>query len=91
MGGGIFGKKNLKSLCHTVTPPHFYFQMTDYLQISMELGCFLAGVMISGQGPAVSEQIEHTVQPVKDFLGCIFFCSIGKHLYIRYVVKIVEI
>ncbi len=44
----------------------------------MELGCFLAGVMISGQGPAISEQIEHTVQPVKDFLGCIFFCSIGK-------------
>ncbi len=57
----------------------------------MELGCFLAGVMISGQGPAVSEQIEHTVQPVKDFLGCIFFCSIGKHqvsLHVHFVYSV---
>lgn len=46
--------------------------------MSMELGCFLAGVMISGQGPLLAEQIEHIVQPIKDFLGCIFFVSIGK-------------
>ena len=46
--------------------------------MSMELGCFLAGVMISAQGNGLSEQIEHIIQPIKDFLGCIFFVSIGE-------------
>ena len=45
----------------------------------MELGCFLAGAMISGQGLGLAEQIEHIIQPIKDFLGCIFFVSIGEY------------
>lgn len=51
------------------------------LRVSMELGCFLAGVVLSAQGPAVSEQVESLIQPVKDFLGVLFFASIGKIFY----------
>ena len=48
----------------------------------MELGCFLAGAMISGQGFGLAEQIEHIIQPIKDFLGCIFFVSIGEYSHL---------
>ena len=47
------------------------------LEISMEVGCFLAGVMISAQGHLVAEQVESLIQPLKDFLACLFFASIG--------------
>ena len=57
----------------------FFMQLTEYLQVSMELGCFLAGAMISGQGLGLADKIEHIIQPIKDFLGCIFFVSIGEY------------
>ena len=44
----------------------------------MELGCFIAGVTISAQGHDIAERVEHINQPLKDFLSCIFFASIGK-------------
>ena len=43
----------------------------------MELGCFLAGVVISAQGHGLGEEIENMMQPLKDFLAAIFFSSIG--------------
>lgn len=45
----------------------------------MELGCFLAGVIISAQGHGLGEEIENLIQPLKDFLSAIFFSSIGTH------------
>ena len=56
----------------------WYSQGTEHMKVSMELGCFMAGVVLSAQGPAVSEQIEQLMQPVKDFLGVLFFASIGE-------------
>ena len=53
------------------------FQLTDSLHISMELGCFLAGVMISAQSADVKETVEKYMSPLKDFLSVIFFASIG--------------
>ncbi|PIK37804.1 putative transmembrane and coiled-coil domain-containing protein 3-like [Apostichopus japonicus] len=56
--------------------------VTDALGISMELGCFLAGVMLSIVG---QEEIITLVGPIRDFLGCIFFTSIGLHIFPTFV------
>ena len=56
----------------------FDYQGTNYLKVSMELGCFVAGVMVSAQGHTITEEIEGLITPVKDFLACIFFASIGE-------------
>ena len=55
----------------------FRAQLTNGLHISMELGCFLAGVVVRVQGNAVGEEVTGLIQPIKDFFACLFFASIG--------------
>lgn len=43
----------------------------------MELGCFLAGALVSSQGHMVTEEIMAYIEPIRDFLAIIFFTSIG--------------
>lgn len=52
-------------------------QVTELLDISMELGCFLAGALISSQGHMVTEEVMSYIEPIRDFLVIIFFASIG--------------
>ena len=52
-------------------------QITELLDVSMELGCFLAGALISSQGHMVTEEIMACIEPIRDFLALIFFTSIG--------------
>ena len=53
------------------------FQFTDALHVSMEIGCFFAGVMISAQSDDVTNSVHKVMIPIKDFLSVIFFASIG--------------
>jgi len=48
------------------------------LGISMELGCFLAGSIISAVGMPLNSTIESLTNPIKDFFSCLFFASIGE-------------
>ncbi|XP_021270363.1 transmembrane and coiled-coil domain-containing protein 3 isoform X1 [Numida meleagris] len=50
--------------------------ITELLDVSMELGCFLAGALISSQGHMVTEEIMACIEPIRDFLAIIFFASI---------------
>ncbi|XP_023599258.1 transmembrane and coiled-coil domain-containing protein 3 isoform X3 [Myotis lucifugus] len=50
--------------------------VTELLDVSMELGCFLAGALISSQGHMVTEEIVSYIEPIRDFLAIIFFASI---------------
>lgn len=52
-------------------------QVTELLDVSMELGCFLAGALVSSQGHVVAEEVVSCVEPVRDFLAIVFFASIG--------------
>ncbi|KAM7111102.1 transmembrane and coiled-coil domain-containing protein 3 isoform 1-T1 [Molossus nigricans] len=60
--------------------------VTELLDVSMELGCFLAGALISSQGHLVSEEIVSYIEPIRDFLAIIFFASIGLHVFPTFVV-----
>lgn len=44
----------------------------------MELGCFLAGALLSTQGHMVTTEVIGCIEPVRDFLAIIFFASIGQ-------------
>lgn len=44
----------------------------------MELGCFLAGALLSTQGHMVTAEVMGCIEPVRDFLAIIFFASIGQ-------------
>nr|XP_023477661.1 transmembrane and coiled-coil domain-containing protein 3 isoform X3 [Equus caballus] len=60
-------------------------EVTELLDVSMELGCFLAGALISSQGHAVTEEIMAYVEPIRDFLAIVFFTSIGLHVFPTFV------
>uniref|UniRef100_A0A8C4YB08 Transmembrane and coiled-coil domains 3 n=1 Tax=Gopherus evgoodei TaxID=1825980 RepID=A0A8C4YB08_9SAUR len=60
--------------------------ITELLDVSMELGCFLAGTLISSQGHMVTEEIISCIEPIRDFLAIIFFASIGLHVFPTFVI-----
>ncbi|XP_023374970.1 transmembrane and coiled-coil domain-containing protein 3 isoform X3 [Otolemur garnettii] len=57
--------------------------VTELLDVSMELGCFLAGALISSQGHMVTEEIISCIEPIRDFLAIVFFASIGLPPYTK--------
>ncbi|XP_059506443.1 transmembrane and coiled-coil domain-containing protein 3 isoform X3 [Stegostoma tigrinum] len=59
--------------------------LTEMLDVSMELGCFLAGALISSQGHAAMEEVMLCMEPIRDFLAIIFFTSIGLHVFPTFV------
>ncbi|KAM5288496.1 transmembrane and coiled-coil domain-containing protein 3 [Ctenodactylus gundi] len=60
--------------------------VTELLGVSMELGCFLAGALVSSQGHMVTEEVAAYIEPVRDFLAIIFFASIGLHVFPTFVI-----
>lgn len=56
----------------------FLLQVTEFLDVSMELGCFLAGALLSTQGHMVTADVMGCIEPIRDFLAIIFFASIGQ-------------
>uniref|UniRef100_A0A3Q3WYI2 Cation/H+ exchanger transmembrane domain-containing protein n=1 Tax=Mola mola TaxID=94237 RepID=A0A3Q3WYI2_MOLML len=63
----------------------FVFFMLTFLDVSMELGCFLAGALLSAQGHMVTAEVIGCIEPIRDFLAIIFFASIGLHVFPTFV------
>ena len=54
----------------------------------MELGCFLAGALLSSQGHMVTSEVLGCIEPIRDFLAIIFFASIGQEVSPMYLVSL---
>ncbi|XP_075876090.1 transmembrane and coiled-coil domain-containing protein 3 isoform X2 [Nelusetta ayraudi] len=63
----------------------FMLTVTEFLDVSMELGCFLAGALLSTQGHMVTAEVMGCTEPIRDFLAIIFFASIGLHVFPTFV------
>ncbi|KAM7405977.1 hypothetical protein PAMP_000384 [Pampus punctatissimus] len=63
----------------------FMLTVTEFLDVSMELGCFLAGALLSTQGHMVTVEVMGCIEPIRDFLAIIFFASIGLHVFPTFV------
>uniref|UniRef100_A0A3Q1CWK9 Cation/H+ exchanger transmembrane domain-containing protein n=1 Tax=Amphiprion ocellaris TaxID=80972 RepID=A0A3Q1CWK9_AMPOC len=63
----------------------FMLTVTEFLDVSMELGCFLAGAVLSSQGHMVTAEVMGCIEPIRDFLAIIFFASIGLHVFPTFV------
>ncbi|KAM9764789.1 transmembrane and coiled-coil domain-containing protein 3 isoform 2-T3 [Menidia menidia] len=63
----------------------FMLTVTDFMDVSMELGCFLAGALLSSQGHMVTAEVLGCIEPIRDFLAIIFFASIGLHIFPTFV------
>ncbi|XP_057188687.1 transmembrane and coiled-coil domain-containing protein 3 isoform X2 [Triplophysa rosa] len=59
--------------------------VTEWMDVSMELGCFLAGALLSSQGHMVTAEVMSCAEPIRDFLAIIFFASIGLHVFPTFV------
>ncbi|XP_073697621.1 transmembrane and coiled-coil domain-containing protein 3-like [Garra rufa] len=59
--------------------------VTEFMDVSMELGCFLAGALLSSQGHMVTTEVMSCAEPIRDFLAIIFFASIGLHVFPTFV------
>ncbi|KAI8903539.1 Sodium/hydrogen exchanger family-domain-containing protein [Gorgonomyces haynaldii] len=55
-------------------------QIGAYFKQSMELACFVAGALVAPRTQIV-ESIVHTVTPLKEVFGALFFASLGLHIY----------
>ena len=64
-------------------------KVTEYLGLSMELGCFIAGLMISTH-PDQADYTVHIVEPIRDMFACIFFVTMGLHIYPSFLLSQVE-
>ncbi|RUS26494.1 Sodium/hydrogen exchanger family-domain-containing protein [Jimgerdemannia flammicorona] len=54
--------------------------VSEMLGLGMELGCFVGGVVVRSR----KGLLEHTltvIEPVRDLFSCLFFASIGLHVY----------
>eukprot|EP00835_Amoeboradix_gromovi_P001607 NODE_77_length_23338_cov_0.319463.p3 type:complete len:585 gc:universal NODE_77_length_23338_cov_0.319463:625-2379(+) len=56
------------------------------LNLSSELGCFVAGFLLSFD-KKTSHSLFKVVDPIKDFMGCLFFASIGLQLNFKFLIK----
>ncbi|XP_030636017.1 transmembrane and coiled-coil domain-containing protein 3 [Chanos chanos] len=63
----------------------FMLTVTEFLDVSMELGCFVAGALLSSQGHMVTSEVMSCIEPIRDFLAIIFFASIGLHVFPTFV------
>ncbi|RLW07552.1 hypothetical protein DV515_00003726 [Chloebia gouldiae] len=82
----LLQEEGLKEVSETVALVSDFYCITELLDVSMELGCFLAGALISSQGHMVTEEIMCCIEPIRDFLAIIFFASIGLHVFPTFVI-----
>ncbi|KAI7875379.1 hypothetical protein K492DRAFT_240306 [Lichtheimia hyalospora FSU 10163] len=54
--------------------------ISDRLGLGMEIGCFAAGVLLRSR-KAMFEPALAAIEPVRDLFACLFFASIGLHVY----------
>ncbi|XP_028290866.1 transmembrane and coiled-coil domain-containing protein 3 isoform X3 [Gouania willdenowi] len=78
------GKKEILVLGVTAFA-FFMLTVTDFLDVSMELGCFMAGALLSSLGPMCTVEVMGCIEPIRDFLAIIFFASIGFHVFPTFV------
>lgn len=71
----------------TVSTAFCLLMLSEHLGISMELGCFMAGVVISSNGEHLVHKVNDLVEPLRDFFSCLFFASIGLHVFPTFVLN----
>ncbi|XP_048588748.1 transmembrane and coiled-coil domain-containing protein 3 [Nematostella vectensis] len=71
----------------TISLVFLMLMLTDHLGISMELGCFVAGVVISSHGEQIVKLALHHIEPIRDVFSCLFFASIGLHVFPSFVLN----
>jgi len=80
------GSKELLILA-TVSTAFSLLMLSEHLGISMELGCFVAGVVLSSNGEHLVHKVNELVEPLRDFFSCLFFASIGLHVFPTFVLN----
>lgn len=71
----------------TVSTAFCLLMLSEHLGISMELGCFMAGVVLSSNGEHLVHKVNELVEPLRDFFSCLFFASIGLHVFPTFVLN----
>lgn len=54
--------------------------VSEMLGLGMELGCFVGGVVVRSR-KGIFEHSLTVIEPVRDLFSCLFFASIGLHVY----------
>lgn len=60
--------------------------LSERLELGMELGCFTAGVIVRSRKQWFESSIS-IIEPVRDVFACLFFASIGLHVYPSFLVS----
>eukprot|EP01065_Artemidia_motanka_P021267 TRINITY_DN25429_c0_g1_i2.p1 TRINITY_DN25429_c0_g1~~TRINITY_DN25429_c0_g1_i2.p1 ORF type:complete len:821 (+),score=236.26 TRINITY_DN25429_c0_g1_i2:47-2464(+) len=60
---------------------------TEWLGISMEVGCFIVGTTLSVLPRQQVHKIEQLMRPLQDLFVAIFFAAIGIHIYPTFLLR----
>jgi Kef-type K+ transport system membrane component KefB len=74
------GKNHELMLLGTIAICMTMLIISEHLGLGMELGCFAAGVIIRSR-KGMFETSLTVIEPVRDMFACLFFASIGLHIY----------
>jgi len=61
-------------------------QISSMLGLGVEIGCFVAGVLIHHR-KSIFESSKIVIVPVKDIFSCLFFACIGLHVYPSFLIN----
>ncbi|RHZ89356.1 hypothetical protein Glove_16g96 [Diversispora epigaea] len=61
-------------------------QVSYILGIGAEIGCFVAGMLVHNRRTLFEFSIS-LVEPIKDIFSCLFFASIGLHIYPSFLIN----
>ncbi|XP_022255438.1 transmembrane and coiled-coil domain-containing protein 3-like isoform X1 [Limulus polyphemus] len=73
-------------LLGAVSSAFIMLMVTDTFKISMELGCFISGVVLTSLSHPLVEEIITIVQPVRDIFACLFFATVGLHIFPSFLI-----
>src|SRR4051794_11046528 len=64
----------------------FMSQVSFMLGLGVEIGCFVAGVLIHYR-KSIFESSVSVIEPVRDMFSCLFFACIGLHIYPSFLIS----
>ncbi len=64
-----------------------YAKVADYFGIAMEVGCFIAGLILNNRHSPMDKELLHRFETLRDLFASLFFSSIGLHIFPSFMAK----
>lgn len=81
-----YGNSEL-SLLASISLCFAFLLLSDYFGIAIEVGCFVAGIVLNNRHVPMDPLLFHRIEAVRDVFASLFFASIGLHIYPHFLLN----